>query len=112
MHAMSTQLTNPVQKSELSDNEKLRGELRETRAELGLPGHEWAEPSIPHLRQLMRQIYTAPDEARRRGEAARRRMVERFSPERLAEQVRRELVRIDAALPTADRRARREKQEL
>jgi glycosyltransferase involved in cell wall biosynthesis len=34
-------------------------------------GHRWAEPSIDHLRHLMRQVYSRPEEARRRAERGR-----------------------------------------
>jgi glycosyltransferase involved in cell wall biosynthesis len=34
-------------------------------------GHRWAEPSVEHLRQLMRRVYERPEEARSRGERAR-----------------------------------------
>ncbi|KAL1495796.1 hypothetical protein AB1Y20_016657 [Prymnesium parvum] len=66
--------------------------------EMRLPSHSWAEPSVAHLRQLMRAIFSAPAEARRRGAAARERMVARFSPEALAREVEGELRRIDAVL--------------
>ena len=55
--------------------------------DLHLPGHHWAEPSVPHLRTLMRRIYTHHEEARARGMAARQRMLEQFSPEALADAV-------------------------
>jgi glycosyltransferase involved in cell wall biosynthesis len=34
-------------------------------------GHRWAEPSVEHLRQLMRRIYERPEEARARAVNAR-----------------------------------------
>ena len=43
--------------------------------------------SQAHLQQLMRRVFERPDEARRRGAAARERMRERYSPERLATEV-------------------------
>ena len=46
--------------------------------------HQWAEPSVPHLRQLMRRVFERRDEAAQRGKAARDRMVREYSPEALA----------------------------
>jgi glycosyltransferase involved in cell wall biosynthesis len=34
-------------------------------------GHRWAEPSVEHLRELMRRVYDRPEEARARAERAR-----------------------------------------
>ena len=31
-------------------------------------GHLWAEPSVDHLRQLMRDVHAHPEEARRKAE--------------------------------------------
>jgi glycosyltransferase involved in cell wall biosynthesis len=36
----------------------------------------WASPSVEELRRLMRRVYADPDDARRRGETARRTVVE------------------------------------
>ena len=58
--------------------------LEPVAAELNLPGHQWAEPSVNHLRQLMRRVYDRRDEAKERGRAARTRMVNEYSPEALA----------------------------
>jgi hypothetical protein len=63
-----------------------------------LPGHRWAEPSVSHLRQLMRAVYEDRDEAARRGRSARERMVERFSPQALAAEVGSHLDRIEASV--------------
>jgi glycosyltransferase involved in cell wall biosynthesis len=38
-------------------------------------GHLWAQPSVEHLRQLMRQVYSHPQEARTRAELGRAEMV-------------------------------------
>ena len=38
-------------------------------------GHRWAQPSVEHLRQLMRQVYSHPQEARARAESGRAEMV-------------------------------------
>ena len=72
----------------------LEFELAPLPAALNQPGHHWAEPSVPHLRQLMRRVYDDPAEARRRGAAARAHMEERFSPARLAAEVGAQLERI------------------
>lgn len=41
-------------------------------------GHRWAEPSIDHLRELMREVFSSGEEARKRGEQGRRDAVERW----------------------------------
>lgn len=47
-------------------------------------GHLCAEPSVDHLRSLMRHVAGDTDEARRKGRKAREDMIERFSPEVIA----------------------------
>ncbi|CAE7476517.1 mshA [Symbiodinium natans] len=47
----------------------------------GLEGHQWAVPSENHLRELMRWVAEHRTEAHALGEAARRHMVEHFSPD-------------------------------
>jgi glycosyltransferase involved in cell wall biosynthesis len=47
-------------------------------------GHLCAEPSVDHLRALMRHVVGDSEEARSRGRKARRDMMERFSPEIVA----------------------------
>jgi glycosyltransferase involved in cell wall biosynthesis len=41
-------------------------------------GHRWAQPSVEHLRQLMRTVYSSREEARRRAETGRQEIVERW----------------------------------
>jgi glycosyltransferase involved in cell wall biosynthesis len=45
------------------------------------PGTQWAEPDIGHAAEILRRVQREPGEARRRGEAARRRIEDRFRPE-------------------------------
>ena len=66
--------------------------------ELNLPGHHWAEPSVAHLRALMRRLVSHPDEARGARRAARERMVSRYRPEALAIDIEAELRRIGEVL--------------
>lgn len=66
--------------------------------EMQLPGHTWAEPSVKHLRALMRHVYTEPEEARARGARARERMAKAFSPAALAAEVEGHLTRIARTL--------------
>ena len=47
-------------------------------------GTRWAQPSLPHLRQLMRHVVTHREEARAKGQAARRYLEANFSPEAVA----------------------------
>jgi glycosyltransferase involved in cell wall biosynthesis len=43
------------------------------------PDHLWAEPSIDHLRQLMRELYENPEAGRAKGRAARESLVRGFT---------------------------------
>jgi glycosyltransferase involved in cell wall biosynthesis len=54
-------------------------------------GHRWAAPSVPHLRQLMRQVYEDRRAAARKGQAAREHIATNFSRERVAEIVKERL---------------------
>ena len=38
-------------------------------------GHRWANPSESHLRTLMRRVFTHPEEARAKGQAARKPLI-------------------------------------
>ena len=61
-------------------------------------GHRWAEPSVESLREAMRSVVEEREGAKRKGAAARRTMVERFSPEKLAGTVEGHVERIAALL--------------
>jgi glycosyltransferase involved in cell wall biosynthesis len=65
------------------------------------PGLKWAAPSVAHLRRLLRRAVSAPAEARARGQRARQRMVERYSPPVIARVLEGELRRIEAKLMAA-----------
>ena len=86
-------------------------ELAPLPAELRQPGHQWAEPSVPHLRELMRRVFERPDEARQRGAAARAHMEVNFSPARLAEEVTRQLERIGGSATWAERASKKRKKK-
>ncbi len=79
-------------------------------------GRRWAQPSVAHLRQLMRRVAAERHgEAAARGRAARRRMVERYAPEVVARRVAARLWEIDKALargaaPLRQRRRQRQQQ--
>ncbi|KAJ9540780.1 hypothetical protein OSB04_027286 [Centaurea solstitialis] len=47
-------------------------------------GHLWAEPSVDKLRLLMRHVMNNPEEAKSKGEKARKDMIDKFSPEIVA----------------------------
>src|SRR3990172_319100 len=57
-----------------------------------------AEPSRPHLTQLMRRVFEQRDEARHRGERARRDIVEKWGWERAVDAVLDRLEAISAQL--------------
>lgn len=62
-------------------------------------GLKWAQPSVAHLRRLMRRVFTDRQEAAARGAAARARMVERYSPDAIAEVLMAEIRRISEDVP-------------
>jgi hypothetical protein len=57
------------------------------------------QPSISHLRSLMRHVVTHQEEARSRGRAARQRMIDKYSPDAIGPLVAQELRRVDALIP-------------
>lgn len=69
-------------------------------------GHRWAEPSVAHLRATMRGVYEERGEASRKGEQARRDILEGFTRERTASAI---LDRLAAAGVRLRRPARRRK---
>lgn len=62
-------------------------------------GLKWAQPSVKHLAQLMRRVYSNRAEAAARGAAGRVRMVKLYSPEAIADVVVKELQRIQDKVP-------------
>jgi len=76
----------------------------------GPKGHKWAEPSMTHLRSLMRWVVENPAEAKAVGRRAREEMVTRFSPEVIVRQhVLPHLRRIANSLPKAKKKRKRRK---
>ena len=106
---IATNWSGPVAYLDESVGYPLEYRVEPVAPELQLPGHNWAEPSVPHLRALMRRVVSHPEEARARGAAARARMLERFSPEALADDVVRAL---EALPPKKPRKRKASKDEL
>jgi glycosyltransferase involved in cell wall biosynthesis len=50
-------------------------------------GHQWAKPSVDHLKVLMRQVYNNPEEAKQKGLKARKSLFPRFSIQTIGEMV-------------------------
>lgn len=59
-----------------------------------LPGHRFAEPSVAHLRKLMRWCYTNQAEAREMGQRARAHMRQNFSPEKVMKKIVKHLKKV------------------
>jgi len=79
----------------------------------GLIGHRWAEPSVTHLRSLMRWVVENPAEAKLIGERARKEMLAHFSPEVVVQRhVLPQLKRIKQHLLQKSRRRRKSGGEL
>ena len=58
-------------------------------------GHKWAEPSVDHLRQLMRHVQANREEAKAKGKVARKDMLEKYCMKCLNAQVGRRLRQIE-----------------
>jgi glycosyltransferase involved in cell wall biosynthesis len=56
-----------------------------------LEGSRWAEPSVEHLRSLMRQVFENRAEAKQKGQKAREHIAVNYSRERVAQQVKERL---------------------
>jgi len=61
-------------------------------------GHRWAQPSVSHLRQLMRHVVNNPEEAAAKGKKARIHMQTYYSPEVLAQTVLQHMRRIQGRI--------------
>jgi len=46
--------------------------------------HKWAQPSVIELRRLMRHVVDHPDEAKAKGRRARQDILEKFTPDKVA----------------------------
>lgn len=57
-------------------------------------GTRWAQPDEEHAVERLRCVFTNPDEARRRGEAARRTIAQRYDPGVIGRQVAARLVEL------------------
>lgn len=50
-------------------------------------GHRWAEPSVDHLKTIMRHVYNHPAEAKQKGQKARKDLFPRFSRHTIGQQI-------------------------
>jgi glycosyltransferase involved in cell wall biosynthesis len=66
------------------------------------PDHHWAEPSVDHLRQLMRRVFDHTDEARARGRAARESLLRDFTWRAAALKIRHRVEALGERLPAAE----------
>ena len=51
-------------------------------------GHNWAEPSLSHLRQLMREVYSQPSQSRATGARAREHILSNFGRDQVGDWIR------------------------
>jgi len=61
-------------------------------------GHKWAQPSVEHLRELMRQLYNDPDLGKAKGLQARQDMVRYYSCDIVGDRARDRLSEVRDAL--------------
>jgi glycosyltransferase involved in cell wall biosynthesis len=61
------------------------------------PNGSWADPSVEHAAELMRRVVERPDEARAKGERAKRDVEERYAPAAVGALARARLERLAAA---------------
>ena len=50
-------------------------------------GHQWADPSVDHLKVLMRHVYNNPEEAKQKGLKARKYLFPRFSKQTIGQEI-------------------------
>jgi glycosyltransferase involved in cell wall biosynthesis len=62
-------------------------------------GQLWADPSLSHLKQLMRYVFSHPEEAKRVGQRAAIHIRQNFSPDAVADQIETRLRQIARTLP-------------
>jgi hypothetical protein len=72
----------------------LRHDVMATITEGAFRGHQWAEPSQTHLRDLMRAVMADPNASRQKGQQARQDMLQKFCQQCVADIVIRELARV------------------
>lgn len=61
-------------------------------------GSKWAEPSVSHLKELMRHVKSNYKEAQAKGKKARERLQEHFSPEAIAFELYKQIQRVEDKL--------------
>eukprot|EP00823_Brevimastigomonas_motovehiculus_P004382 TRINITY_DN2885_c0_g1_i1.p1 TRINITY_DN2885_c0_g1~~TRINITY_DN2885_c0_g1_i1.p1 ORF type:complete len:496 (+),score=38.90 TRINITY_DN2885_c0_g1_i1:63-1550(+) len=61
-------------------------------------GHSWARPSLQHLRQLMRHVYSHRAEAQQKGQQARNDMLQKYCPRCVAVVIKERLLAISAMM--------------
>jgi len=64
----------------------------------GWEGHMWSQPSVSHLKELMRRVHTAPEEVKEKGVRARLDTVEKYSIESMSATLASEIHRVEATI--------------
>ena len=67
-------------------------------------GHRWAEPSVKHLRRLMRGVVKHPEEAQKKGRAGRRHIARHYSIRAVSEIVLDRLREVEEKITRGDQR--------
>lgn len=61
-------------------------------------GHRWAEPSVAHLKSLLRGVVASPEEVSQKGRLARAQILAGFSRAKVAERVCQQLAKVESRL--------------
>jgi glycosyltransferase involved in cell wall biosynthesis len=96
---IATEWSGPSEYMTHENSYPLRHDSLVTIADGAFAGHRWAQPSVSHLRELMREVVNNPDAAQLKGVRAREDMVSKYCQACVAKIVIDELARIQKITP-------------